>query len=49
MGRRIGVTIDSNNFNSKTLQGNCHLFAKLARTQEHDPCGILAKGGSNHP
>jgi hypothetical protein len=30
MGRRIGVTIDGDNLNSKTLQGNCHLFAKLA-------------------
>jgi hypothetical protein len=30
MGRCIGVTIDSDNFNPKTLQGNRHLFAKLA-------------------
>jgi hypothetical protein len=30
MGRRVGISIDGDNFNSKTLQGNCHLFAKLA-------------------
>ncbi len=39
MARRICITVDRYNFNTKALKGNNWLFTELARAKQHNPRG----------